>query len=146
MELAQQIVRNQRMNPPWEAMIRATGSMLVFCSDTCLESYIDSTTNIDEHVATIERASQLSCMHCGWCGDVLWAPELCVSHEDGCPGWRWDMTFQASECVLELVELFGLPLAEDIVDEARELGSAFGPHGNGPMLARSVWAARKAME
>jgi hypothetical protein len=144
-ELARQEARNHKMTAPWDGLLRRNNkSMVIFCSDECLDTYLECSVDQSEFHISIIEAPGIGCCHCGWCGDIVWEPDNCWVHHDRCTSWSWDSTLQAVHCLTELRDLYEGNVPPDAIEEARELGAAFGPSCNGVTLAQSVWAARRA--
>lgn len=78
----------QMDNTGYLLSLSSTGALWCSCSDTCTAMLIAS-SELDQ-VPMIAKIESLplppwDCLHCGWCGQLVYQPAECAWHGTDCP-------------------------------------------------------------
>ena len=122
---------------PWHGIETDEGSLLVYCSELCLNSYTVNILADDEHYVSIKREPGTECVYCHWCSIRIHQPDTCFTHGDHCPIVSWKYTHQAVECYNELAILFhGGSIPAELLDDVEDIAELYGPDLPGRAIAR----------
>lgn len=127
---------------PWHGIETDNGSLLIFCTEVCLNSYTINVLAEDENYASVKRAPATECVYCHWCSIRIHQPDTCFTHGDHCPIVSWKYTHQAVECYNELFCLFaatGLAIPAEILDDVEDVAEMYGPDLPGRAIARIAY-------
>jgi hypothetical protein len=135
-----QLRHNLNHDLPWHCIRTETGSLLLFCTDECLNSYTVSAYAEDEHYTTVQSAPKTECVYCHWCSIRIHQPDTCFTHNNHCPILSWKYTHQAIECYNELNNLFqGNSIPAELLDEVEDIAEMYGTDLPGRAVARIAY-------
>lgn len=129
---------------PWHCIETDNQSILVFCTEQCLNSYTISVLAEDEGYATIKQAPNIECVYCHWCAIRVHKPEICFTHSNNCPDTSWKYSYQALECYHELFQLFfalNLSIPAEVFNDVEDIAAMYGPDLPGRAIARIAYKA-----
>jgi hypothetical protein len=125
------------MPVPWHGIETDEGSLIIFCTEHCLNTYTVNIIAEDEHYVSVKRAPYNECVYCHWCSVRIHQPDTCFTHGDHCPILSWKYSHQAVECYNELALLFyGSSIPAEILDDVEDIAEMYGPDLPGRAIAR----------
>jgi hypothetical protein len=102
---------------------RTTGQYWAFCDRDCLA---ELTAVVRLGTPTLKWIVDLpdtgTCAHCGWCGDLVHRPEVCLLHDGPCPSSRWELTLQGMAATASIAGRFSDPITDVILQTLEHVG------------------------
>ncbi len=84
------------------------GETIGTCDAQCLWNYTAEYVEQDvaKHLARIqiEELPITACVHCRWCGSLIYSPGDCPLHGNECPLWEWELSEQAYGFVIRYMD------------------------------------------
>lgn len=130
----------ERPNEPCALRNLTTGQYWAFCDLGCMAELTavvrPGTPTQDWAVPPPDTGT---CAHCGWCGDIVLRPDVCLLHDGACPSSRWELTLQGMAATASIDGHFSEPIADVILRALEHIGRRH-PEIDGRELFR--WALK----
>jgi hypothetical protein len=79
-----------------------------------------------------------ACVHCRWCGHLIYVPSDCLLHDGDCPEWRWELSEQCYGFTHLFLARTGTEQVKDSVMKQAEELALLHPRLGGTAIAEQI--------